>query len=81
MKTLNHKFVDKIPEEIEEGILYVSIPYETAIHKCCCGCGSEVVTPISPTLVFSLVNSVVFVISHTSVHVNLRLILLPPVEL
>tara|TARA_B100001115_G_scaffold156921_1_gene129120 strand:+ start:1174 stop:1620 length:447 start_codon:yes stop_codon:yes gene_type:complete len=49
MKTLNHKFVDKIPEEIEEGILYVSIPYETAIHKCCCGCGSEVVTPISPT--------------------------------
>ena len=39
------------------------------------------VTPISPTLVFSLVNSVVFVISHTSVHVNLRLILLPPVEL
>lgn len=49
MKTLKHKFVDKIPEEIEEGVLYVSIPYETAIHKCCCGCGNEVVTPISPT--------------------------------
>lgn len=49
MKTLNHKFVDKVPETIEEGILYVSIPYETAIHKCCCGCGNEVVTPLSPT--------------------------------
>ena len=49
MKTLKHKFVDNIPEKIEEGVLYVSIPYETAIHKCCCGCGNEVVTPISPT--------------------------------
>lgn len=49
MKTLKHKFLEKIPEEIEEGILYVSIPYETVIHKCCCGCGNEVVTPISPT--------------------------------
>lgn len=49
MKTLKHKFVDNIPEEIKEGVLYVSIPYETVIHKCCCGCGGEVVTPISPT--------------------------------
>jgi len=49
MKMLKHKFVDKIPEDIEEGVLYVSIPYEIVIHKCCCGCGNEVVTPISPT--------------------------------
>lgn len=48
MKTLNYKFVEKIPEIIEEGILYVSIPYQTAIHKCFCGCGNEVVTPLSP---------------------------------
>lgn len=43
-----HKFVDIIPENLEEGVLYVSIPYETVIHKCCCGCGNEVVTPLSP---------------------------------
>ena len=49
MKTLDHKFVENIPEVVEEGILYVSIPYGTVIHKCCCGCGNEVVTPISPT--------------------------------
>lgn len=49
MKTLNHKFVENIPDEVEEEILYVSIPYETVIHKCCCGCGKEVVTPLSPT--------------------------------
>ncbi|HUZ60314.1 MAG TPA: DUF6527 family protein [Hanamia sp.] len=46
---LVHKFVDKIPENIEEGVIYISIECETAIHKCCCGCGMEVVTPLSPT--------------------------------
>ena len=49
MKILKHKFVEQIPEEPEEGVLYVSIPFETVIHKCCCGCGNEVVTPLSPT--------------------------------
>ena len=49
MKTLKHKFVDIIPDDIEEGVIYISILYSTAIHKCCCGCGSEVITPFSPT--------------------------------
>lgn len=38
-----------MPEKVEEGVLYVSIEYCTAIHKCVCGCGHEVVTPLSPT--------------------------------
>lgn len=46
---LQHKFVEFVPELIEEGILYVSIEYCTTIHKCVCGCGNEVVTPLSPT--------------------------------
>lgn len=49
MKEIKFKFVEFIPENIEEGILYISIEYCTAIHKCVCGCGNEVVTPISPT--------------------------------
>ena len=49
MKTIQYKFVEYIPEILEEGILYISIEYCTAIHKCVCGCGNEVVTPISPT--------------------------------
>lgn len=48
MKTIQHKFVEFIPDDIEEGILYISIDYCTAIHKCICGCGNEVVTPFSP---------------------------------
>ena len=49
MKILQHKFVEFIPEVIEEGVLYISLAYCTAIHKCVCGCGNEVVTPFSPT--------------------------------
>ena len=45
---MNHKFVENIPEDIDEGIIYVSIPFETVIHKCACGCGTEIVTPLSP---------------------------------
>ncbi len=41
--------VEEIPERLADGILYISIPFTTAVHKCCCGCGLEVVTPISPT--------------------------------
>jgi hypothetical protein len=46
---LRHEFVDLIPEEPEAGVLYISIPYATAIHLCACGCGREVVTPLTPT--------------------------------
>ena len=38
-----------IPDDIDEGVLYISIPYSTASHRCACGCGEEVVTPIKPT--------------------------------
>jgi len=47
--TLQHRFIENIPEYIEDGILYISIKYKTAIHLCICGCKNEVVTPISPT--------------------------------
>ncbi len=41
-------FVDAIPRDLERGILYISIPFATALHRCCCGCGREVVTPLAP---------------------------------
>jgi hypothetical protein len=46
---LAHEFVQYIPERLREGTIYISIPFATAAHKCCCGCGNEVVTPLSPT--------------------------------
>ena len=33
---------------MEKNTLYVSVEFGTVIHKCCCGCGNEVVTPLSP---------------------------------
>lgn len=48
MKTISYKFVELIPDHLENGVVYVSIKYCTAIHKCCCGCQEEVVTPLSP---------------------------------
>jgi len=48
-KTLTHEFVAFIPDVLDVGKLYVSMEYATVVHKCCCGCGREVVTPLSPT--------------------------------
>lgn len=45
---MKHKFVEYIPSKIEENILYISIEYDVAKHKCACGCGSDIVTSLSP---------------------------------
>lgn len=42
------EFVEFVPKELEDGVLYISIPYSTAVHKCACGCGTKTTTPISP---------------------------------
>lgn len=47
--SLSHTFVQSIPADLEDSILYICIEYATAVHKCCCGCGHKVVTPLSPT--------------------------------
>lgn len=46
---LQHKFVNYIPDALDDGVLYVSLPFATVMHKCCCGCGTEIVTPLDPS--------------------------------
>jgi Family of unknown function (DUF6527) len=41
--------VEFIPDELEDATLYVSMTYGTAAHRCCCGCGAEITTPLTPT--------------------------------
>jgi hypothetical protein len=48
MKILKHKFLEVIPDYLEDDILYISLQYKTVVHKCACGCGNEVVTPLTP---------------------------------
>lgn len=47
--TIAYAFVDAIPEVLEEHTLYIAMDFATAAHKCVCGCGQEVITPLSPT--------------------------------
>ncbi|GAA4348152.1 DUF6527 family protein [Microbacterium rhizosphaerae] len=42
------RFRAEIPQELDPGVLYVSMEHSTAIHSCMCGCGHEVVTPLGP---------------------------------
>lgn len=46
---LVHQFVHHIPEHLVDGVLYISVAFSTVLHRCCCGCGNEVVTPLSPS--------------------------------
>lgn len=47
--TLTHEFVEFVPEQLAEGVLYISPEFGTVAHRCFCGCGREVATPLSPT--------------------------------
>jgi len=46
---LTPEFIELAPPELEDGVLYVSMVYGSAVHKCCCGCGEKVVTPFGRT--------------------------------
>lgn len=41
------RFLDNIPDELEEGVLYISMKYHTTAHLCACGCGEKVVNPLN----------------------------------
>jgi hypothetical protein len=46
---VEHRFVKFVPEELEPATLYISMEYATVVHRCLCGCGERVVTPLTPT--------------------------------
>lgn len=47
-RNITREFVDFIPREMEADTLYIAMEFATASHRCFCGCGAEVVTPLSP---------------------------------
>jgi hypothetical protein len=46
---IRHEFVETIPAQREDRVLYVSIEFEITVHSCFCGCGSKIALPLSPT--------------------------------
>lgn len=49
ISSITAQFVDNVPDNTVDGIVYVSIRYCLAIHRCCCGCGREVTTKLNPS--------------------------------
>jgi Family of unknown function (DUF6527) len=49
LETIRPLYVVTVPDQLEQGVLYISREYETAIHSCACGCGVQTVTPIDKT--------------------------------
>lgn len=51
MKTIKQVIVQPvflifIPQDLEEGKIYISKEYEVAVHSCLCGCKNKTVTPL-----------------------------------
>lgn len=42
------EFIETIPDELKEGVLYISDKYGIAIHLCACGCKQKTVTDLKP---------------------------------
>jgi len=40
------EYYDEIPEDLKNGIIYISEKFKIAIHLCACGCGEKSVTPL-----------------------------------
>jgi hypothetical protein len=49
LQSIRPQFVESMPKPLEHGILYVSDRFKTASHRCCCGCGTRIVTPLGRT--------------------------------
>jgi hypothetical protein len=48
LTSVEHRFVDLVPRDLDPAVVYVSFEYTTVAHLCCCGCGKRVVLPLSP---------------------------------
>ncbi|QTV06742.1 DUF6527 family protein [Faecalibacter bovis] len=43
-----NSFVEYIPSDLKQNVLYISMENSICIHLCACGCGEKVVTRLSP---------------------------------
>lgn len=48
MTAIEHQFVDYIPADLEQGVLYVALDFGAVMHLCADGCGERISTPLHP---------------------------------
>jgi Family of unknown function (DUF6527) len=45
---LRPEYVEHLPEQLEQGVLYICEEFDVTAHKCCCGCGEDVYNKLGP---------------------------------
>jgi len=48
VQVIRPQYVEQLPDQMEEGVLYICEEFDLTAHKCCCGCGEDVYNKISP---------------------------------
>ncbi len=48
VQVIRPQYVEQLPDQMEEGVLYICDEFDLTAHKCCCGCGEDVYNKISP---------------------------------
>ena len=49
LQSVRPECVEFVPKTLEDGVLDISRRFSTASHRCCCGCGTKIVTPLRET--------------------------------
>lgn len=48
VRVLKPEHVLQLPDQLEEGALYICEEFDLTAHKCCCGCGEDVFLKLGP---------------------------------
>lgn len=48
VKVLMPMYVANLPEQLQEGVIYICEEFDATAHKCCCGCGEDVYNKLGP---------------------------------
>ncbi len=48
IQVIRPQYVEQLPDQMEEGVLYICEEFDLTAHKCCCGCGEDVYNKINP---------------------------------
>jgi hypothetical protein len=48
MTTMEPRFVELMPSDLDRGILYISTEHVITVHLCACGCDHKVTLPLHP---------------------------------
>lgn len=48
VEIIKPQYVTQLPDQINEGLLYICEEFDLTAHKCCCGCGEDVYNKLGP---------------------------------